>query len=213
MILEVYTDASIKTYPNGRTFGCSGAICPTTGESIYSINPDTTNNKSELRAIYIGVQLIKDIIDRNPMYNEIYLYSDSQFSIFGLTKWMYGWSRTLKDNVIYGSNKEPVKNQQMFYEILTFLCIHNIKINFRHQSGHVNFNDAMSLMNANEVFRKSNGYYLNERDIYKISFYNDLVDKSTRSKLEGLDPNLYPILNGEQVLCNILFPMNFKKYV
>ena len=62
MILEVYTDASIKTYPNGRTFGCSGAICPTTGESIYSINPDTTNNKSELRAIYIGVQLIKDII-------------------------------------------------------------------------------------------------------------------------------------------------------
>ena len=145
-------------------------------------------------------------VDRSKLISEILEYAK-------IYKANLDFDKIDKNNIIYGSNKEPVKNQQMFYEILTFLCIHNIKINFRHQSGHVNFNDAMSLMNANEVFRKSNGYYLNERDIYKISFYNDLVDKSTRSKLEGLDPNLYPILNGGQALCNILFPINFKKYV
>lgn len=214
MILEIYTDASMKSYPNGRTFGCSGAICPIEGISVYKINPDTTNNKSELIAILIGIQMANNIITNNPIYDEIYLYSDSLFSINGLTKWIYGWVRTLDQNeIIYGSNKEPVKNQQLFYAILTYLSENNLKINFRHQSGHVNYSNAKDLYKANEVFFKSNGYYLSDEDIFKISLYNDIVDKSTRMKLDGLDTNQYPILNANAELCRLTFPRSFKKYI
>jgi hypothetical protein len=29
-ILEICTDASIRRFPNGRVFGCAGALCITT---------------------------------------------------------------------------------------------------------------------------------------------------------------------------------------
>lgn len=215
MDLEIYTDASIKTYSSGRTFGCSGAICSTTGESIYTINPDTTNNRSELIAIDIGIKLAYNIYTREPgKYENVYLYSDSQFGIFGLTKWIFGWSKNIKNGVMYGSNKQPVKNQDLFIGILSYLSINNFKVKFRHQSGHVNVTRPKMLYDANEVFNKSNGYYLRPEDIYKISYYNDFVDKSTRSKLENINPNNFPILNnGNKEMVNICLPKDFKKYI
>ena len=70
------------------------------------------------------------------------------------------------------------------------------------------------LYDANEVFNKSNGYYLRPEDIYKISYYNDFVDKSTRSKLENINPNNFPILNnGNKEMVNICLPKDFKKYI
>ena len=214
MILEIYTDASIKTYPNGRVFGCSGAICPIIGQSSFTINQDTTNNQSELIAIYIGIKLAKQIIDCNPLYKEIHLYSDSQFGIFGLSKWMNGWVKTLDSNeIIYGSNKEPVKNQQLFYMILEYLCENNLRIKLFHQPGHIAYNNPMKLKEANEVFKKSNGYYISEDDIYKISFYNDLVDRATRTKLENIDPSNYLMFNGNKQICTLKFPLNYKDYI
>ena len=215
MDLEIYTDASIKTYSSGRTFGCSGAICSTTGESIYTINPDTTNNRSELIAIDIGIKLAYSIYTREPeKYENIYLYSDSQFGIFGLTKWIFGWSKNIKNGVMYGSNHQPVKNQDLFIGILSYLSINKFKVKFRHQSGHVNVTRPKMLYDANEVFNKSNGYYLKPEDIYKISYYNDFVDKSTRLKLENINPNNFPIINnGNKEMINICLPKDFKKYI
>lgn len=215
MDLEIYTDASIKTYQSGRTFGCSGAICPTTGQSIYTINPDTTNNRSELIAIDIGIKLAYSIYTREPeKYENIYLYSDSQFGIFGLTKWIFGWSKNIKNGVMYGSNRQPVKNQDLFIGILSYLSINKFKVKFRHQSGHVNVTRPKMLYDANEVFNKSNGYYLKPEDIYKISYYNDFVDKSTRLKLENINPNNFPIINnGNKEMINICLPKDFKKYI
>ena len=215
MDLEIYTDASIKTYQSGRTFGCSGAICPTTGQSIYTINPDTTNNRSELIAIDIGVRLAHGIYNREPQkYDNIYLYSDSQFGIFGLTKWIYGWSKNMKDGIMYGSNKQPVKNQELFIGILNYLSMNNFKINFRHQAGHINVTRPKMLFDANEIFKRSNGYYLKPEDIYKISYYNDFVDKSTRAKLENINPNDFPVLNNaNKNMLNISLAKDFKKYI
>lgn len=210
MKLEIFCDASIKRFNNGRVFGCSGALCSTTRDSRYIINPDSTNNKSELLAVFIGLQMARDIILYNNIINpEVYIYSDSQFTIFGLTRWINGWIRTIQNNIIYGSNKEPVKNQELFAMILRFLIENNMPVKFLHQKGHINYNKSSELIKANEVFKTSNGYYLSPEEIYKISYYNDIVDKTSRSKLD-VDPNNFIERHGKQMV-ELIIP-TYKEY-
>lgn len=215
MILEIYTDASIRTFNNGRVFGCAGALCPRTGESKYTILPDSTNNKAELIGIYNGILLAHNAVLREPeMYNQIDLYSDSQFGIFGLTKWIYGWVRTMDINgIIYGSNKQPVKNQELFLMILSYLSTNNLRINFYHQAGHVRYTSQKMLEKANRVFKTSNGFSLLPEDIYKISYYNDIVDRTSRDKLQNINPDNFAINNINECPVRYVLPKNFRQYI
>lgn len=216
MILEIYTDASIKTFNNGRVFGCSGAICSTTGGSIYTINPDTTNNKSELLAIYNGLLLADGIKNSLTEDCEIHIYSDSQFAVYGLTRWMYAWLKTRDTNgVIYGSNGMPVKNQSLFAMILSFMSTNNMRVYFHHTAGHVNYNSPKMLEKANTTYFKSNGYYLKPEDIYKVSYYNDIVDRTSRAKLDSINPNDFPVqeFNEGKLLAKYTIPNNFNKFI
>ena len=216
MVLEVYTDASMRHFKTERrSFGCSGVLCSTTGDSNYVILPDTTNNKAELIAIYLGVDMANRIRLTNPAYDEIHLFSDSQFGIYGLTKWIYVWLRTMDANgIMYGSNKQPVKNQELFAMILSYMANNNLKIHFHHMLGHVRVNSQKMLIEANEAFRKSNGYYLKPEDIYKICYYNDIVDKTSRAKLDAIDPNRYPIMvTGGIEQMQVRIPRNINHYV
>ena len=84
-ILEICTDASLKTYTNGRVFTCSGAVCINTTEETYTVSKDSTNNRGELLAVYLGIKLAEKTIYEFPnRFAAIYLYSDSQFAIYGL---------------------------------------------------------------------------------------------------------------------------------
>lgn len=212
-VLEICTDASIRTFPDGRVFGCAGAMCINTGEDRYIISQDSTNNRSELIAIYTGIKLAEDIVMRNPgFFSSIALYSDSQFGIFGLTKWMDNWlAKQDAQGVLYGTNNKPVKNQELFKAIITYLTTHNLRVKMLHQSGHVAFSKPGKLAEANKVFFNSNGYYLRPEDIYKISYYNDIVDRTSRAKLQNIDPNAYPVMDysgNHFVMCHYVIPVN-----
>lgn len=216
-ILEICTDASIRTFPNGRVFGCAGALCITTMEQDYLVSQDTTNNRSELLAVYLGLKLGKRIMDSNPNYESIIIYSDSQFAIFGLTKWMTSWMKTKdSDGIIYGSNGKPVKNQELFMCILSFITSNKLKVVFRHCSGHVRYTSVKMLKEANDVFYKSNGFYLRPEDIYKIAYYNDIVDNTTRNYLQNINPDVYPIMdysNNHQVMTRYVVPNNYVNFI
>ena len=216
--LEICTDASTKTFENGRTFGCAGAICINTNEEKYIISQDTTNNRSELLAIYLGIKLAEDIMLRNPgVYTDIRLYSDSQFGIFGLTRWMDAWLNSQDANgIMYGTNKLPVKNQELFKAIITYLTTHQLRIQMLHQLGHVKLASKGALAHANKIFHRSNGFWLRPEDVYKISLYNNVVDKNSREKLQHINPDDYPVMNynnGHTVMCQYVIPVNYKEYV
>lgn len=216
-VLEICTDASIRKFPNGRTFGCAGALCITTMEQEYLVSQDTTNNRSELLGVYLGLKLGKRIMDQNPNYDSIIIYSDSQFAIFGLTKWMPGWMRTRDANgIIYGSNGMPVKNQELFMCILSYITSNQLKVSFKHCSGHVRYTSTKMLKKANDVFYKSNGTYLRPEDIYKLAYYNDIVDNTTREYLQTINPDVYPIMdysNNYQVMTKYVVPNNYMNYI
>lgn len=216
-ILEICTDASIRKFPNGRTFGCAGALCITTMEEEHLVSQDTTNNRSELLAIYLGLKLGKRIMDTNPEYNSIVLYSDSQFAIFGLTRWMSGWMKTMDENgIIYGSNGLPVKNQELFMCILSYITANELKVTFRHVSGHVRYSSIKNLKEANDAYFRSNGVYLRPEDIFKISYYNNIVDNTTREYLKTINPDIYPVMdytNNYQVMTKYVVPSTYVNYI
>ena len=216
-ILEICTDASIRKFPNGRTFGCAGALCITTMEQEHLVSQDTTNNRSELLAVYLGLKLGKRIMDENPNYESMIIYSDSQFAIFGLTKWMSGWMKTMDSNgIIYGSNKKPVKNQELFMCILSYITSNQLKVAFRHCSGHVRYTSTKMLRLANDTFYKSNGYYLRPEDVFKLAYYNDIVDNSTREYLQYINPDVYPIMDysdNYQMMTKYVVPSNYANFI
>ena len=216
-VLEICTDASIRTFPNGRVFGCAGALCITTLEQDYLISQDTTNNRSELLGIYLGLKLGKRIMDKHPEYDSMVIYSDSQFAVFGLTKWMQGWMKTKDNNgIIYGSNGKPVKNQELFMCILSYITSNQLKVSFRHCSGHVRYTSIKMLRLANEAYYKSNGEYLRPEDIYKLAYYNDIVDNSTREYLQRINPDIYPKMdysNNYNIMTKYIVPNNYTKFI
>ena len=185
--LEICVDASLKEI-DGRKFGCSGAYCINNNMESYMISPDTTNNRSELLAIYIGIKLAEKIFKQQVgMYSNIIIYSDSQFGVYGLTKWIHNWIGSQDRNgVFFGSNNKPVMNQELFKAIYVKLY---------HQQGHVKYTSTKSLNNANKVFYNSNGFYLKPEDIYKISYYNDLIDNKSRNKLNYVRSEDYPFID------------------
>ena len=96
--VEICCDASIITYPNGRTFGCAGAVAIGLDIERTMIVPDTTNNIAELMAMYTAVKLADELsaID----HYDTTIYADSKFVVFGMKVWMDSWLRTMDRNGI-----------------------------------------------------------------------------------------------------------------
>ena len=217
--LEIICDASLRTMPkSNRVFTCSGALCINTGDEDYIISPDSTNNRGELLAIYLGCKLALRIRNTEPeRYSQISIYSDSQFAIFGLTRWMHDWLKTMNSQgVMYGTNGLPVKNQELFKMIITFCTINRLEVHFYNQRGHTKLNSTANLARANQQFFKANGFFLKPEDIYKISFYNGIIDRNTRNKLYEIDESNYSQLfnhpNAKPILRYVI-PENYKNYI
>lgn len=215
--LEICCDASIKKYPNGREFGCAGAVAIGYGE-VFRILPDTTNNRSECIAVLLAIKLAKEIVDSsNEPFDEITIYSDSKFVIYGLKEWFSKWLSTRDNNgIMYNYSGEPVKNQELFLCIIHCLSQNNLKINFRHQKGHINYNNPNKLAIANKVFYESNGYTLSPEDIYRITYYNCKIDNETRAKLNTVNPDEFRQINHDKshiIMANYVVPTNYTQYI
>lgn len=216
-VMEIYVDASLKNIEE-RTFTCSGVLCTNTHEEKYVVSQDSTNNRGELLAVYMGCCMAnKNMLAEPDRYARINLYSDSQFVIFGLRKWMSGWLNNCDSKgIMYGSTGKPVKNQEMFKMIISFCVINKLIIHFYNQRGHTNINSPRDLAMANNQFLRANGVMLPPEDIWKISFYNDIVDKNSRAMLENLNPADYPIFhhnpNAVQ-MCHYVVPADYSAYI
>lgn len=199
--LEIFCDASIRQYLDGRVFGCAGAIAPIYKSKSLEVIPDTTNNAAEITAIYLGVKMAKELKNLYPDIEEITIYSDSKVSVFGLRNWMKDWINNMQDGILYGSNKDtPVANQQIFLKIIAFLESNNLKINLKHQKGHVNALNQNKLDKARKLYFESNNEFIDTQTLSRISFYNNVVDEETRNFLATVNESQYPPIEKESNL-------------
>jgi len=178
----IFVDASILN--TEKSFiGCPGCLIVNGEQISYSdyIRLDSTNSRSELAAVQLGVTQALNYINSGVPIN---LFSDSKVCIYSIREWIFNWCNNIVDGVLYGSSYKPISNQDMIINIINTIRFNNLHINLYHQKGHVDIFNKHSLEHAREVFIESNKVDI-EYDLLKyISDYNNNVDIQTKMKLE-----------------------------
>ncbi len=136
----IYTDGACSGNPGP---GGWGAILMYQGnkKEISGGKSNTTNNVMELTAVIEALKLLK-----YPC--EVELYSDSAYVVNAfIQKWIDNWMK----NNWKTSNKEPVKNQELWKELYDLTQIHKVK--FIKVKGHSDneFNNRCDELARNEI--------------------------------------------------------------
>ena len=202
--LNIFTDASITTTIYGETIGCAGAICMENNNLCkFQVLRDSTNNISEITAVKLAIELALENRDK---FNIVNIWADSQWSIFGLTKWIRSWMDNSCNGIMYSSSGDKVKNQQIFLSIIKLISENNLRVNFYHIKGHVAAKDIKSITHAISVFNKANGCSISRERIFMAVNMNNMVDIQTRNILVNYktEPRVYlrqgiinPIISNE----------------
>ena len=122
-VLKIYTDGACSGNPGPGGW----AAILMFGDNIKEISgfeSEATNNQMELRAAIEGLKAVKRIVP-------IELYSDSSYVTKAFNDgWIWGW----KKNGWKTANKEPVKNQELWQELVRLYS--NLKPKFIWVKGH-----------------------------------------------------------------------------
>ncbi len=108
---------------------------------LYGSLPKTTNNRMELAAVIAGLQALKQPC-------EVAIITDSEYVHRGVTEWLRAWKRRNWKT----SQKQPVKNQDLWRELEEALAGHRVRWEWvKGHAGHADNNRADAL--ANEAAR------------------------------------------------------------
>ena len=121
----LYTDGACSGNPGP---GGWGAVLIFNGieKELSGANPSTTNNVMEITAVIEGLKALKRPCNVN-------IYSDSAYVVNCFEKnCINNW---IKNNWV-NSKKEPVKNKELWLELLNLTKIH--KVTFNKVKGHSN---------------------------------------------------------------------------
>lgn len=121
----LYTDGACSGNPGPGGWG-SVLIFNGIEKELSGANPNTTNNVMEITAVIEGLKALKRPCNVN-------IYSDSAYVVNCFEKdWINNW---IKNNWV-NSKKEPVKNKELWLELLDLTKIH--KVTFNKVKGHSN---------------------------------------------------------------------------
>lgn len=150
--IVIYTDGSYK--PQKKVGGWAAHIELTNGKTILlsGEEQETTNNRMELLAVIEALNTLE-----TP--SRVTIYSDSQYVVNAVKKgWVYNWSKNNFMSASYkGSKPKPVKNKDLFLQLLDLLDIHNVTMIW--VKGHAdnemnNLVDQVAQSAADNLFRK-----------------------------------------------------------
>jgi len=164
MIL-IFTDGSSRGNPGPGGFG----VIVRMGEKVKELggfDKHTTNNRMEMTAIIEALQFVQ------ASNEEITLYTDSKYTIDGITKWVSGWQK----NGWKTKNKTEVLNKDLWEKLAPLA--HGKNITWQHVAGHVGIpgNERVDII--------ANGFAGGE----KIPLYDGL-EKNYTINLSKLTPD------------------------
>ena len=122
--VTIYTDGACSGNPGPGGWGAL-LMYKDMKKEVSGGKKDTTNNVMELTAVIEGLKLLK-------FPCKVKLYSDSAYVVNCFNqKWIYGWFKNGWKN----SNKEPVKNKELWQELYDLTKVHEVE--FIKVKGHV----------------------------------------------------------------------------
>ena len=120
--IDVYTDGSCLGNPGPGGYGAV-MVYGTHRKEISAGFKLTTNNRMELMAAIMGLRTLNEPC-------KVRLTTDSQYVRQGITGWIHGW----KKNGWRTADKKPVKNAELWQELVEACTPH--KIDWRWVKGH-----------------------------------------------------------------------------
>ncbi|MDR1551168.1 MAG: ribonuclease HI [Holosporaceae bacterium] len=113
--VTIYTDGACSGNPGPGGWGA--VILHGSGEEkeLYGGENSTTNNRMEMIA---AIRALEDLREDST----VDLYSDSQYLVKGMTKWIDSWIK----NEWRNSEKKPVKNKELWIRLLALSKQHKI---------------------------------------------------------------------------------------
>lgn len=172
-LVRVFTDGSARQNGSKRAKGGIGVyfpdgqcpsvslpyrghhlvVCPSTGQLVREEQGSgvTTNQRAELEAIRVAIDLACTAPNYEKKRTEIKVYTDSQYSIQCLTVWIYTWVannwKTARD--------KGVKNRDIIEPL--FATVLDNRVSFYHTEAHTEKQDERSRGNsvANSLAQKA----------------------------------------------------------
>ena len=124
-IQSIYTDGACTGNPGPGGWGVVVYFDDGSIHELGDASTKTTNNRMEMQAAIAALEFIKDSGQSKP----ITLYTDSEYLINCVTKWVKGWKRKGWKK----SDGKPVLNQDL---LVTLDSLNNQQIKWQHVRGH-----------------------------------------------------------------------------
>lgn len=118
----IYTDGASRGNPGKGGWGAV-LIYGKHQKTFYGYEKLATNNQMELTAAIKGLEQLSEPCD-------VTLITDSKYIAHGITEWMTNW----KKNNWRTSNKQPVKNKELWQELDKLAQTH--KVHWQWVKGH-----------------------------------------------------------------------------
>ena len=116
--VTIYTDGACSGNPGPGGWGAI-LICENHVKEISGYDDDTTNNRMELIAVIKALKMLKKKCN-------VELFSDSAYVVNAINdKWIDGWKNKNWKN----SDKEQVKNIELWQELDNLISFHNVTFN------------------------------------------------------------------------------------
>jgi ribonuclease HI len=114
-VIDIYTDGACSGNPGP---GGWGAILrkDATEKELFGGEALTTNNRMEMTAVIEALRVLKGPVEAR-------VHTDSQYVQKGISEWIHGWKRRGWKT----SNKEPVKNEDLWRELDRLAAQHKIE--------------------------------------------------------------------------------------
>lgn len=116
--VTIYTDGACSGNPG---IGGWGAVLQYKGieKRISGAEPDTTNNRMELKAVIEGLKCLK-------MPCEVQIYSDSAYTV---NAFLNGWLEEWAKNGFKKADNKPVLNEDLWRQLLELTEVHEVHFN------------------------------------------------------------------------------------
>jgi len=113
--VEIYTDGACKGNPGRGGWG-AWLLADGHEKELFGGEPDTTNNRMELRAVIEALSVLK-----RPC--EVIVHTDSEYVQKGISEWIHGWkARGWKT-----AARAPVKNVDLWQALDAAQAQHRIE--------------------------------------------------------------------------------------
>jgi len=134
--VEIYTDGACRGNPGPGGWG----VLLRAGrreKELWGAEPETTNNRMELRAVIEGLAALK-------RRSRVRVYTDSQYVQKGISEWIHDWKRRGWRTAA----RQPVKNEELWRALDELAHLHEVEWHWvKGHAGHPENERADALAN------------------------------------------------------------------